>query len=279
MASANKVTLVLGGSGKTGRRIVERLQTRGMPVRVGSRNGQPPFDWDNPSTWGPALAGTNAAYISYYPDLAVPGAPDAVAAFVAQALNQGTRRLVLLSGRGEEEAQRAEQILQASGADWTIIRCSWFMQNFSESFFLEPVLAGEVALPVGDIAEPFVDADDIADVAVAALTDDGHVGKLYELTGPRLLTFAQAVAEITRASGRTLHFKSVSMEAFAQTLTEQGQPAGIVHFLRYLFGEVLDGRNAHLADGVEQALGRKARDFAQYARETAATGAWGGQHA
>ena len=279
MASANKVTLVLGGSGKTGRRIVERLQTRGMPVRVGSRNGQPPFDWDNPSTWRPALAGVGSAYISYYPDLAVPGAPDAVAAFVAQALNQGTRRLVLLSGRGEEEAQRAEQILQASGADWTIIRCSWFMQNFSESFFLEPVLAGEVALPVGDMAEPFVDADDIADVAVAALTDDGHVGKLFELTGPRLLTFAQAVAEIARASGRTMHFKSVSMEAFAQTLTEQGQPAGIVHFLRYLFGEVLDGRNAHLADGVEQALGRKARDFAQYARETAATGAWGGQHA
>jgi uncharacterized protein YbjT (DUF2867 family) len=274
--TANRTTLVLGGSGKTGRRIVERLQARHILVRVGSRTAEPPFNWEDPSTWGRALEGATSAYISFFPDLAVPGALEAVAAFTAQALDHGTRRLILLSGRGEEEAQRAEQMLQASGADWTIIRCSWFMQNFSEGFFLESVLAGKVALPVDDIPEPFVDADDIADVAAAALTEDGHVGKLYELTGPRLLTFAQAITEIGRASGRDLHFKSVSMEAFAQALTEQGNPADIVSFLGYLFSEVLDGRNAHLSDGVERALGRKPRDFAEFTRQTASTGVWGG---
>jgi uncharacterized protein YbjT (DUF2867 family) len=276
--AANKEILVLGGSGKTGRRIVERLQARHIPVRIGSRTAEPPFNWEDPSTWAPALLGATSAYISFFPDLAVPGAPEAIAAFTAQALNGGTRRLVLLSGRGEEEAQRAEQILQDSGADWTIVRCSWFMQNFSESFFLESVLAGDVALPVGDIPEPFVDAEDIADVAVAALTEDGHVGQLYELTGPRMLTFKQAIAEIGQAAGRELHFKSVSMEAFTQMLTEQGNPADIVDFLGYLFSEVLDGRNAYLTDGVERALGRKPRDFTEFARQTASTGVWGGNY-
>lgn len=274
--TANGMTLVLGASGKTGRRIVKRLQARHIPVRVGSRTVEPFFNWEDTSTWAGALEGATAAYISFFPDIAVPGAPEAIAAFTVQALDQGTRRLVLLSGRGEAEAQRAEQMLQDSGADWTIVRCSWFMQNFSESFFLEPILAGEVALPVGEIPEPFVDAEDIADVAVAALTEDGHRGQIYELTGSRLLTFEQAIAQIAQASGRDLHFKSVSMEAFARCLSEQGQPDEIVNLLRYLFSEVLDGRNAHLSDGVERALGRKPRDFAEFARETAATGGWGG---
>jgi len=267
-------TLVLGGTGKTGRRIVDRLRRRDLSVRVGSRSGQPSFDWYDLSTWERALEGVKSAYISFYPDLAIPGAPEAVAAFCAQALKRGTRRLVLLSGRGEAEAQRAEEILQASGADWTILRCSWFMQNFSEAFFLDSILAGEVALPVRDIPEPFVDADDIADVAVAALTDDRHIGKLYELTGPRLLTFAQAVDAISAQTGRPVRFTSVSMSDFSATLTQQGTPAEVVVFLQYLFSEVLDGRNAHLTSGVEEALGRKPRDFLDYARDTANSGVW-----
>ena len=204
----------------------------------------------------------------------MPGAPETMAAFAAQALAQGTRRLVLLSGRGEEEAQRAEQMLQASGADWAIVRCSWFMQNFSESVFLESVLAGEVALPAGSTPEPLVDVDDIEDVAVAALTQDVHVGQLDELTGPRLLTFEQGVEEIGRASGRRLRFETVPMDAFLQALTKQGNPTDIVEFLRDLFSEVLDGRNAHLSDGVQRALGRPSRDFADYAQHAAASGVW-----
>jgi uncharacterized protein YbjT (DUF2867 family) len=267
--------LVLGGTGKTGRRVVHRLQARDVPVRVGSRSGAPPFDWEDRSTWTPALDGVGAVYVSYYPDLAVPGAPEATAEFAEHALERGVRRLVLLSGRGEAEAQRSEAAIQASGAEWTIVRCSWFNQNFSESFFLEPVLAGAVALPAGDVPEPFVDAGDIADVAAAALTDDRHVGELYELTGPRMLTFAEAVAEIGRASGRELAYDAIPMDAFAADLAQQGQPADIVEFMQYLFGEVLDGRNAYVTDGVQRAIGREPTDFADFACEAAAAGVFG----
>jgi uncharacterized protein YbjT (DUF2867 family) len=276
MSDHADTTLVLGGTGKTGRRVVERLRARGLAVRVGSRTGEPPFDWEDRATWAPALGGVTAAYVSYFPDLAVPGAPAAVGELAELAAELGVRRLVLLSGRGEEEAQRAEGVLRAAADEWTIVRASWFSQNFSESFFLEPVLAGEVALPVGDVPEPFIDAEDIADVAAAALSEEGHAGRLYEVTGPRLVTFPDAVEEIARAAGRPVRFVSVPIDRFASTLTEAGVPDDDVGLLRYLFTEVLDGRNARLADGVQRALGREPRDFGDYARRTAATGVWNG---
>ena len=273
-SSPSSPILVLGGTGKTGRRVAARLQERGLPVRIGSRSGAPPFDWEDTATWAPALQGARAAYVSYFPDIAVPGAPEAVAELARIAVQGGTRRLVLLSGRGEEEALRAETELRDSGADWTIVRCSWFNQNFSEDYLRDSVLAGEVTLPVGDVPEPFVDAEDIADVAVAALTDDRHIGQLYELTGPRLLTFADAVGEIGAASGRDVRLARVSGEEFAAGLAGHGVPADVISLLRYLFTEVLDGRNANLADGVQRALGRPARDFREFARRAAAGGAW-----
>ena len=245
-----------------------------MPVRVGSRSGTPPFDWEDRGTWGTALNGMAAAYVAYQPDIAVPGAVDAVRAFADLALGHGVRRLVLLSGRGEEEAERAEEALQDSGADWTILRASWFAQNFSESFLIEPVLAGEVALPANGVAEPFIDVDDIADAAVAALTDDRHVGELYEMTGPRLLTFADAVAEVSKASGRAITYHQLTPDGFGAMLAEHGVPAEEAELVLYLFTTVLDGRNASLTDGVQRALGREPRDFADYARAAAAGGAW-----
>jgi uncharacterized protein YbjT (DUF2867 family) len=270
----NDMTLVLGGTGTTGRRVVERLTARGVPTRVGSRSGEPPFDWEDKATWAPALQDVRAVYVSYYPDLAVPGAPTAVGDFADLAVRSGVRRLVLLSGRGEEEAQRAEQVLQEAGADWTIVRCSWFNQNFTEKFMVEGVLEGVVALPANGVREPFVDAEDIADVAVAALTEDGHSGRLYELTGPRMLTFGEAVGEIGRATGRPVRYEPIPVDAFASGLAEQGVPPDVVGLMRYLFTEVLDGRNETLTDGVQQALGREPRDFSDYARRVAAAGAW-----
>jgi uncharacterized protein YbjT (DUF2867 family) len=267
-------TLVIGGTGKTGRRVAERLQARGLPVRIGSRSGEPRFDWEDRSTWAPALQGTSAAYIAYYPDLAVPGATEAIAELAAVALAGGTRRLVLLSGRGEEEAERAERALAASGAEWTVVRCSWFMQNFSEEFMLDQILAGEVALPAGHVPAPFVDAEDIADVAVAALLEDGHAGRVYELTGPQALTHGEAIAEIARASGRDVRYEPISLADFVAGATADGVPADLVDLLAYLYGEVLVESNAAVADGVRQALGREPRTFADYARRTAATGVW-----
>ncbi|HET7867778.1 MAG TPA: NAD(P)H-binding protein [Burkholderiaceae bacterium] len=268
------LTLVLGGTGKTGRRVAQRLAARGLPVRAGSRTGHPPFDWEHPRTWEPALQGVTQAYVSYQPDLAVPGADDAVAAFAAQAARGGVQRLVLLSGRGEESAQRAEQAVQHGGTAWTILRAAWFSQNFSEGSFLPLVRSGEVALPAGDVPEPFVDVEDIADVAVAALTQQGHAGQVYELTGPRLLTFAQAVRDIAQAADRPVRYEPVSMARFTSALADQGEPADVVALLAYLFSEVLDGRNAHVADGVQRALGRAPRDFGDHVRAAAQAGVW-----
>jgi uncharacterized protein YbjT (DUF2867 family) len=273
-AHQDKPTLVLGGTGKTGRRVVERLTARGIPTRVGSRSAKPPFDWEDRSTWAPALQGVESVYISYYPDLAVPGAVETVGSFAKLAVTSGVPRLVLLAGRGEPDAEAAEQAVRDSGADLTIVRSTWFSQNFSEDYMLEHVLGGEVALPAGDTPEPFVDADDIADVAVAALTEDRHIGQLYELTGPRLLTFAEAVQEIARASGRDIRYVPVSIDEHEAAAAEQGVPGEVIDLLTYLFSEVLDGRNARLADGVRRALGREPRDFIDFARDAAASGVW-----
>ncbi|GAA4226248.1 NAD(P)H-binding protein [Actinomadura meridiana] len=272
--SENGLTLVLGGTGKTGHRVVERLEALDVPVRMGSRSASPAFDWTDQTTWAPVLRDVEKVYLSYYPDLAAPGAPEAIEAFTAKAAEAGVRRVVLLSGRGEDEARHCEEIVQASGLEWTVVRASWFAQNFSEDYLLAPVLEGEVVLPAGDVPEPFVDADDIADVAVAALTGDGHTGEVYEVTGPRALTFAEAVAEIGQAAGRTIAFVPVAVDDYAAALKEHGLPDDLIGFLSYLFGTVLDGRNARPADGVRRALGREPRDFADYARQAAATGIW-----
>jgi uncharacterized protein YbjT (DUF2867 family) len=271
--SADRV-LVVGGTGKTGRRVANRLAERGVAVRLGSRSADPAFDWDAPSGWPAALRSVDAVYLSYYPDLAAPGAPAAIEGFVAAAAHAGVRRVVLLSGRGEPEAQRCEQLVRDCGLEWTIVRASWFAQNFSEGYLLDAVLAGDVALPAGDVGEPFVDADDIADVAVAALTEDRHIGQLYEVTGPRLWTFAEAVAEIGRATGRAVRYHQITTEAFAAGARDAEVPDAFVSLLTYLFTEVLDGRNASVADGVNRALGRAPRDFAAYASGAAAAGVW-----
>ena len=269
-----KPVLVIGGNGKTGRRVVARLQSAGRPVVSASRSGETRFDWNDRTTWAGALSGVGAVYMTYQPDLAVPGAVDTVRQFVDLALFMGVRRLVLLSGRGEEEAQRAELVLMESGADWTIVRAAWFAQNFSENFIMDGVLAGTVVLPESNAREPFVDVDDIADVVVAALSDDRHIGQLYEVTGPRLMSFADAVSEVVAASGRKIDFVEMPAEAYAEALAQEGLPEDLVWLINYLFTTVLDGRNEYTTDGVERALGRAPRDFTDYARGVAETGAW-----
>ena len=277
-ASRSGTTLVLGGTGKTGRRVAERLQGRGIRTRIASRSIQPGFNWDAPDTWEAVLDDIDTAYITYAPDLAIPGAPDAIRQFVALAVEKGVRRLVLLSGRGEDEAQACERIIQDSGVEWTVVRASWFNQNFSEGEFLGMVMDGAITLPAMDVPEPFVDADDIADVAVAALTEDGHQGKVYEVTGPRMLTFTQIAEELSSAAGRKIQFIPIPKEDFAAALAASGAPDNIVWLLGYLFETVLDGRNAYLTDGVQQALGREPTDFAEFARRVAARGVWDTEH-
>jgi len=266
--------LVLGTTGKTGSRVAQRLHARGVPVRAGGRSADPPFDWDDRATWPAALRGTSAAFVVFPPDLAVPGAAEAVGAFAEQALAAGCRRRVLLSGRGEPEAERAERGLAASGADATVLRASWFMQNFSEGAFADAVRSGELALPAGDRRAPFVDADDVADAAVAVLTEPGHGGEVHELTGPRALTHGEIADTIARVTGRPLRYVPITTDAFVRALEAAGVPADVVALLRYLFEEVLVEDNAGVTDGVSGLLGRPPRDFATFARDAAAGGAW-----
>ncbi len=265
--------LVIGATGKTGRRIVARLRARGAPVRAGSRRAAIPFDWDRPQTWPAALAGVDAAYISYFPDLAFPGAAAKIEALTDAARAAGVRRLVLLSGRGEAHAQRCEAIVRASGLDHTLVRAAWFAQNFSEGYLVEPLLDGVIALPAGAVREPIVDADDIADVAVAALTEARHGGELYEVTGPRLLSFAEAAAELARATDRGIRYVPLTLEAFHAGMIEVAGPL-VADVLTGICRETLDGRNATLGDGVQRALDRPPRDFADFCRAAAAAGVW-----
>jgi uncharacterized protein YbjT (DUF2867 family) len=224
--------LVIGGTGKTGRRVAERLTARGVPVRIGSRTAQPAFDWDDPATWPAAIAGTSAAYVAFAPDLAIPGAAAAVRTVARLASDAGLRRLVLLSGRGEEGALRAEAEARSAFPGVTVLRCSFFAQNFTEGAFAPGVQAGELALPVGDVRESFIDADDIADAAV----------------------------------GDTARVRTVPMAEFAGGLASVGLEEAEIALLEYLFGEVLDGRNASVTDGVQQVLGRAPRDVVETVR-------------
>ena len=273
MTTLPRPTLVLGGTGKTGRRVAGRLAALGRPVRIASRTGAPPFDWDDEATWAAVLDGVGSIYLAYHPDLAAPGAAEHVGRLARRAAAAGVERIVLLSGRGEPQVLPAEEAVRTCGAAWTILRAAFFAQNFSEGFFRDEVAAGRFAFPAGDVAEPFLDVDDLADIAVAALVSGEHDGAIHELTGPRLLGFADAAAELARASGRPVAYQPVSHEAYRAALLEV-MPAEIAGFMSDLFRHILDGHNAHVTDGVERALGRPAGDFAAYARAAADGGAW-----
>jgi uncharacterized protein YbjT (DUF2867 family) len=273
MTTQQKTTLILGGNGKTGRRVAARLTAQGRPVRIASRSGSPRFDWEDASAWPAALRDVGALYLAYFPDLAAPGAADHIGRLTRLANESGVERVVLLSGRGEPQVLPSEEAVRTSGLAWTILRCAWFSQNFSEGHLYDAVRGGELAFPGGQVAEPFLDVEDIADVAVAALAGDQHRGQIYDLSGPRLLTFAEAMDEIGRAAGRTIRYLPITFEQYGAALAPY-VPAESVSFMLDLFRHVLDGHNAHVSDGVQRALGRRARDFSDFARAAASTGVW-----
>lgn len=268
------LTLIVGASGKTGRRVADRLTDRGHSVRGVSRSSHPAFDWSQPEGWAQALDGVRQVYLTYSPDLALPQARSDIRRFVDLAATMDVARIVLLSGRGEPDAQACERIVQHSGLDWTVVRASWFNQNFSEGAFHPMIEAGVLPLPAGQTPEPFIDVDDIADVAVAALTEPGHSGEVYEVTGPRLLTFADIAEELSAVLGRRVSYIDLPRQAFLDALADEGVPEPMAGLLDYLFATVLDGRNAKLTDGVQRALGRPPKDFRDFARESADQEAW-----
>ncbi len=267
--------LVTGGTGKTGRKVAQKLQALKKNVRIGSRKENPAFNWENPDTWIAALNGIEKMYVTFQPDLAVPGARDKIEAFIQQAIKSGVKKVVLLSGKGEKEAELCEQVIISSGMDYTILRATWFNQNFSESFFLDPILSGQVALPKPEAKVPYVDTDDIADVAVASLLSNDHNGKIYELTGPKTLTFKEVITEISNATNRDIKFTPISLEEYIKMLEQYNVPKDYIWLINYLFSNVLDAKgNDNVSNDIEKVLGRKPKDFSQYVYETAEAGVW-----
>ncbi|MFD8226384.1 NmrA family transcriptional regulator [Streptomyces massasporeus] len=266
--------VVTGASGRTGSRVARAAEAAGMAVRAASRATG--FDWWDRSTWADTLRGADAAYLAHPSDVGAPGAAEAVGALAREAVGLGVRRLVLLSARGEDQGLPTEEALHASGADWTVVRAAWFAQNFSEGPLVAELReSGELVFPADEVREPFLDVRDIADVVVAALTSgDRYVGRTLTLTGARLLTFGEAVAEIAGATGRPLTYRAVSTRDYGEALVGFGVPPEEVAGMTAIFDTLLDGRNAHLSDGVREVLGRAPRDFGDFVREEAAAGTW-----
>lgn len=276
--TAQNTVLVLGATGKTGRRVAARLRLRGTPVRAASRSSATPFDWTAPDTWDAALHGADAAYV------VSPGWSGPVHDFVARAEASGVRRLVLLSGRGADtwgdstfglDMRDAEDAVRASRLEWTVLRPNNFDQNFSEELFHAPVVAGDLRLPAGDVPEPFIDIDDVADVAATVLAEPGgHAGRTYEMSGPRGIAFAEAVDLIARATGRAVTYTRISAEEYVTALVADGLPEDGAHHLADMYALMERGTIAETTDGVETVLGRPPGTFEDYVLRTAATGVW-----
>lgn len=267
----NQATILLiGGTGKTGRRVADRLIAMDHKVRVASRGGEHSFLWEDPTSWKALLEGVDGVYIAHH-DNTHPEAGEQIGRFSQLALSCSVRRQVLLSGRADEQFQASvESGFRACGADWTILQPAWFMQNFSEMFFYEAVLAGEISLPVGNATEPFIDVEDVASVAAEALFDDRHIGRTYELTGPALLGFAEAADQLTKAIGRNIVYNPITLDEFRQFLRSNGLPEEYDQ----TYSGITNGKLAYVTDDAEQVLGRKPRTFAEYAEKAAATGIW-----
>jgi uncharacterized protein YbjT (DUF2867 family) len=273
--------LILGGQGKTGRRVVEQLTARQIPVRPASRTSEQRFDWYDDSTWSAAIDAVDTAY------LAPPVGPTGLAQagrFIKQAAEEGLRRVVLLSGRGVGSPGREFAVYQSSleleyavkdsGAEWTIIRPAWFAQGFSEDFLYDHVLAGEIRLSAGDGGEAWIDVDDVGDVMTAALLDEKHAGETYSLSGPRVLTMAEVAAELSNAGGRPISYVDLTPERHVAELVEYGVPLEDAESVRDLFAVIRNHRSEYVSDGVQQVLGRAPRDFSDWARTVAQTGVW-----
>lgn len=275
-ARAPLTILVTGATGRVGSRVAEAARAAGHEVRSASRSGAVRFDWYDASTWADALRGADAAFLAFQPDVGAPGAAEAVGAFARQAVELGVRHLVLLSARGEDQAHATEDALAVPGARWTVVRASWFAQNLSEGPLADAMReSGELAFPGGEVLEPFIDARDIADVVLAVLgAGERYAGRVLEVSGGRLLSFRDAVAEVSAAVGREFGYVPVPAREYGAALREFGVPGAEVDFLIELFETNLDGRNAHISDGVQEILGRAPREFSDFVREGAAAETW-----
>lgn len=271
-AVPSSTTLVIGGTGKVGRRVAAALRERGGHARVASRSGGDiRFDWRDASTYAPALEGTDAVFI-VGPGSATDWSP-LLAELLDAAKTAGTRRAVLLSARAVEflpdgAVDRAERVLREGPVAWTILRPAHFAQNFTEAMFT-PV-DDHVSAPVGDGREPFIDVADIAEVAAAALTTSTWEGETLELSGPEALTFEEAVARLGAAQGRRITFSDETLAEHVRRLRADETPEGYIAWRSAMLDAIRRGADAYVSHDVERVLSRPARSFEEWAGAAAA---------
>ena len=276
-AGMNADILILGGTGKTGRRLADDLSARGATVRIASRHPSTDgasrhvrFDWDDESTHDAALAGAGAVYL--VPPAFVVDHVATTTRFLERAAASGVERVVLLSARGVDADdaiphRRAELALFAEPAlRGTVIRPTWFAQNFTEGVFAEGVANGVLAAPAGAGRVPFIDADDIAAVAAALLVDpSAFVGEALDLSGSTAYGFAEAAEVLGRALGRDVAYVDVAPADFEAGAVAAGVPADYAAMLGTLFHVIREGWDEHVSDGVDRVLGRPGRSLAEWA--------------
>jgi uncharacterized protein YbjT (DUF2867 family) len=259
--------VILGGTGKVGRRLTEILRRQGHDARPVSRSTPTRFDWQDESTWPAALAGATGVFV-VGPGSAHDWSP-ALARFLRAAAAAGVAHAVLLSARGVEfhpsgAVAAAERALRSGPLAWTILRPTHFAQNFTEAMFAPA--NGRITAPVGDGAEPFVDVLDIAEVAAAVLTGRQYDGRVLALSGPGAITFADAAAVL----GPAVVFESETDDDHVARLRAVGTPEGYVEWRMAMLRGIRTGADAYLSDGVPEVLDRRATPFHEWAaREVA----------
>ncbi len=266
--------LVTAPNSKTGKQVVKLLEKENIPFRAASRSTSPSFDWEDEKTWSPAMSGTNAIYAVIPPNLAFADMPVRFKTFLKHCEAEQIKRIVLLSGRGEEEASRIEDIALSSTIPTTVLRASWFAQNFSEGYFVEGVANGLLALPSKLVREPFIDTRDIAKAAAFALKDTSSNDNIYELTGPELLSFEDVANKFTKHLDQPVTFVYVPLEDYLNELQQFGVPSDEIELTRFLFDELLDGRNAYTTSDLNLLLGEQGTSFEQFIQHTKSSGVW-----
>ncbi|QSB06066.1 NmrA family NAD(P)-binding protein [Natronoglycomyces albus] len=265
--------LVLTGTGKTGRRTVSALRQRGIEPRLGSRRNDPAFDWHQPQTWGPALEGIDTVFV------AIPDEHIEVEEFIDHATRCGVRKLVGLAGRRQHLLPKAPSSLlaahvKASGLPWTMLEANNFNENFSEGIYRDEVLEGTIYATVGDTPEPFIALEDLGEVAAAVLSQPGHEGITYELSGPEAISFAQVAQILQSEIGSPVTYVDVDPQTYHAAVLAAGESEELADFLNDMYEVMRKGLISDVADGVGRVLDREAVTFADWARRAAKSGAW-----
>ncbi len=280
--------LVTGATGLNGRELVHRLSARGVPTRALVRNATradalsslPNIeivegDMARPETLAPALHSVDQAMLISSSD---PAMLDVQSNFIEAARKAGVKHVVKLSGimpeldspfRFARMHAEIERRLEASGMAFTHLRAGEFMPTYFRQ--VPSIIArSALSLPMEDARIASIDIGDIAEVAAAVLTNSGHEGKIYPLTGPEALTMAEVAAKLSSVTGKHIRYVNVTPEDARKAQLAAGVPPYIADALAELFAERRKGKEANVSPAVQMILGRPPVSFDEFAKRNAA---------